>query len=452
MLRGFFFSVLALFLLACGGHPHPGHTSLASDPCGVTYYLDPAAGSDANDGLSPSTAWQTGVHYEAVVGDEPELTCPLDLYVENSLPNSDSLLFSGRLASPAARLRLHGVPSVIASGTLTNVVYQNQTTGQPDELTDSSVTDWSPYVGDLVQITHGTTTIRTYVLKALTGPARARVSWYSVRDPTNVYWANVVVPSVGDPYQVLTLPTIPNFIEDVSGFVPSDISQASSSIEFVRFTDGSSNYYVTLDSPAIVYDSILPSVATANNDSSFINCQFGLLSTGAYTSIVHGVAINGAVIPSAPVVAFGMMLESSQIVSFGGSFEIHHVGYGMGVFDTDSAIQFSGGGTFIVAASIWGGAGDTTSLVDLSEGARMVSDYAYTVKYMAACSGCASDVRFVSMTGGYLTTAPAVDPTTNLYTTPRTLTFAHLRSSVASGGFGGNAFEPFAPSTAVVAP
>lgn len=124
------------------------------------------------------------------------------------------------------------------------------------------------------------------------------------------------------------------------------------------------------------------------------------------------------------------------------TLEVHHRGYGLGIFNSINPIVLDEGSNLVLEAGLWG-TNNTGTTVQLQRGARMFVDSISTIPWPVTPVG-GHDLAI----DGYQS-LPAVDPTTFVPTAARALTFTNLAATVAGGGFGGFVFNPRFPSTGI---
>lgn len=413
------------------------------------WYFNAATGSDANDGLSAASPLRTimGGYYKQL-GLNPLINWQEDWYIEGDLDPNDTLLLAGTLGPNGIR-NVHGVPTIKRQSTLTGVTPYNQTSGQWDEIQDGTF-DFAPYVGNsLVVIDTGAANGPSYCwIAAALGPGRARVSFLGQRDPTNAFWENIGPASVGNNYQLWTLPVVPNYLEDVAGYTNNaNINQVT--CEFLHLPVFTARTSLLVQHNECLYDGFMPLSSCAETINPCLNVGYNMIPEASFATVL-GLMINATPsLTSGVWIMYGMIWQNCQIntVDIVGNgalatLEVHHVSYGLGIFDSTNPIIFDEGASLIFEAVLWG-QNNTGTTLSISRGARVYVDALTNLRAITPVSG--NDIKI----DGY-TSLPAVDPTSFVVTSPRLLSFSSFATSVAGGGFGGAVFNPRFPSTGMI--
>jgi hypothetical protein len=420
----------------------------------TVWYIDPVNGSDSFSGLTPATALGTFAEYVRRTGQAlgRPITGAVDIFILNSLAPSDVVTFTGNLiggGGTTAFLRIHGVPKTVHSGTVTAFTAYNQTTGTANDLQDGTL-DWTPFVGMQVTFTTGVAAgARGNIIKAVSA-GHARIDWITTANGT--LDPSYVNPGPGDHYQVQTLPQVFAYEEDVTGvFIPDGLPHAL--VELLDFTPIEQMVTGTSPFTGIVFQYCAFSGLSTYGTTflivgTVINAGVGMtVSTGTQTLLACSFLNSGLLINTGYVPCSGVLFQNSIVViQAGGELHCHNLGTGIGVFDTDSWLTFFDGddtGTLSVEGLLWG-SNNTTFLVALTSGARIVSDGAYTAKFPARCTGGATELQINGKTSLY---ANSRSFPFGLVNTLIPLTFANIVKSVATGGFEGLVYDPLSPIT-----
>lgn len=413
----------------------------------TVWHINFSSGNDSNNGLTSGTAIKTWAEYTRRTSIRPYINFTIDMYIHGDLGPDDVALISGDFG-PLGFFNIHGVPTVIHSGTLSAVTAYNQTSGQGDEIADGSF-DWTPYCGpdggehgQLVVITTGSIDGPSYCWPAapLTSPTRARVSFLGLRSISAGYpYFEAIGPaSPGNTYEIWQLPILTNVIFDYQ--VYTKVFEPQIYAEFISFPDFSVPVY-----PFLASECYFPNYSGAGNlPTQIINCLYtGLVSGGLILSCL-GLAFNASILTSAWN-ASGLIMQTSQVLfdvlDIAGNpwIESHHAAYGFGVFDSDTPFVLGYGGSLIVEAAIWGKNNTGVSFKLYNGGNILVDGYGKLL--------IQNNVADISIDG--FTSLPAVNPTTFAYSSPISLTIANLNTSFGSGGFGGYVFNPLFPASGI---
>jgi len=104
----------------------------------TTWYVDPVAGNNANDGLTPATAIQTDAERQRRVGLLWIITADTTVTYLNNVPATDPCIFRIELRTNGV-LRIHGTATVIYSGAFTAVTNLNRATQTASAVTDAGL-------------------------------------------------------------------------------------------------------------------------------------------------------------------------------------------------------------------------------------------------------------------------------------------------------------------------
>lgn len=173
----------------------------------TSYFLS-SAGSDANDGLTAAKPLKTFARLSQIIGPISRTAGDIVINVGSS-PPTDALNMNVGIADGTG-LAIRGTPVVQATGTLTGVTVANVGANTPWSIADAGLAGgWAAHVGKLVRITGGARAGNyARVVKDL-GAGAARISPFgNVAVGVGVPAFQVVTPVIGDPYEILSPPTV----------------------------------------------------------------------------------------------------------------------------------------------------------------------------------------------------------------------------------------------------
>ena len=155
-----------------------------------TWFIDPVAGGDENDGSTPATALETlaelsrrwGIGYPKLVGELSSIVGPpaigphfqVVVNIMNDVPGTDPLDFRVYLPENTL-LAFVGATTLIRSGVITAVTPLSRSTNQAWEITDPAA-PWAAEIGNRVTITSGPNVNRTFWIAREIAPGVARIS------------------------------------------------------------------------------------------------------------------------------------------------------------------------------------------------------------------------------------------------------------------------------------
>ena len=185
----------------------------------TTWFIDPVSGSDASDGLTIGTALKTWAEYRrrmlAVGGSHS--AGKVITTILSSLLATDPLIVDWAVHTsdyPTWGALVQGVTTQVRTGSITGYISRNPAINQSNVITDSGVTSWADDVGSLnghiVHFTSGAATgCYAWITKDL-GSGSARLTTVFLASPEDVQGPETQ-PSVGDTYEILSFPSIPNY-------------------------------------------------------------------------------------------------------------------------------------------------------------------------------------------------------------------------------------------------
>ena len=440
----------------------------------TTWHWDWVNGNDANDGLTAQTPIKTWAckpdgsvgAYIGRVGTDTLWNFAVDVYIAYNatpMPPTDMLAFFGE-PGPNFQVRVHGVPAIKRSGTITAKQDRDPPTNKRDEITDSGVSDWTSDVLYMLEVQTSATRnfegnivsgpTRAIVAKALTGPVRAGMSVLQSKNftPANSLATYPGPFPVGATYTILKLPTVDTLYLDPRLSVGTVNRANQSYMELLNFspttadpTFGGWQYYdCTMD--LMVGDA-------GEFQPTFFNClsRYATFWTGNiqvwYGLMGPGCSASG----NGTMISFGLMMQGpacqiaagiSQGTGQGMYITNHHNSFGIGVFDCDTPFQISGPAAILHESSVYG-TGNTTCIYNLAQGAYVADSTPYTTPRPYCTAAGPSDIIINGQTA-----LPPIDPVTFAFAgSARPLTFANLHATVANGGFQGRVSDPGSPGT-----
>jgi hypothetical protein len=423
----------------------------------VRWDVDPVTGNDENNGISPATPLKTAAEYtrRTGTGDNRVVFGQVDVFIHNSLPATDQLLFAAHFQSQSSVLNFHGVPAVAHSGTLSGFDQYNQVAGTATQIHDAAALDFTPFVGQQVLITSGAAAgSRGNILKAVSAGI-ARLDWLTQPTAGNIVNPTFIAPSPGDTYEILTLPVAPNFAQDTTGFSSDNaLNVAQAFVELLDFGDAVPPDGIASSTlPISIYYCRFPGVTEAEG-SSYFGCLFtgggfSPLITSALTvcGVLNSFILSGS---GNGVLCYGVVLQNSNIaIQENGFVEAHTLDLGIGIFDSDSVITTGEPetGYFFIEGILWG-SNNTTFIFSLTAGSQVILSNSFATTL--AVTGGGGGYHDVIINGH--TTLPAFDPSTGLFTAPVALSFANIKATIAAGGFNGNVWDPGNPVTGFFCP
>ena len=185
----------------------------------TAWFIDPVSGSDASDGLTIGTALKTWAEYRrrmlAVGGSHP--TGKVTTTILSSLLATDPMIVDWAVHTSDYSgwgALVQGVTTQVRTGSITGYISRNPAINQSNVITDSGVTSWADDVGSLnghiVHFTSGAATgCYAWIAKDL-GSGSARLTTVFLASPEDVQGPETQ-PSVGDTYEILSFPSIPNY-------------------------------------------------------------------------------------------------------------------------------------------------------------------------------------------------------------------------------------------------
>jgi hypothetical protein len=441
------------------------------------WFIDASTGNDANTGTTAATALRTHAELEKRINAGGKLLTPpiTTVNILTDLPDTDPINLDGVvLGKDAYLLYKGGVASTDRTGTFTDVVAMNPASNQPFEVKDTAMSGaWQNDLGRRIRITAGArhNTIM-WVAKDL-GANRARVSTPSIvkalvgapfdDDP---FALERQAPEPGDSYAVETLRKVSLGVVHVKsqGSTNSIPMIALHELEVRDESNGTGITSMFCDRAVLAMHScrMMPFLEGFSWVSgAFVNCfmNLGLHAYGSST-FFHG-GLVGVKAASSGSVFGGIQCLGGGVVFLANDVLLQDVGIrgqnliieaasvfdsvqstvapgGHGVFAGGIGIGYIGGTVALTSffssepPRLWG-SGNVGAGVAIGPGAQL----AYRTGTFPTITGQGGDFTLAGATSGR-----AWDEAAGAYTTGRNTTWANLATTVASGGFGGNAHNP----------
>jgi hypothetical protein len=427
----------------------------------TTWHFDFINGSDANNGLTASTALKTWGEYTNRTGAMPQIPQRVDYYIHGDMGPNDLLALVGLLTGGAQYV--HFVPTaaqILHSGVLTGVVHYNNLTRVREEIQEAGF-DFTPYVGAFVLVTTASGATNRMHILGTNGLGRAIVGYVGTPDPTDPYGGYISGTNlVGQSYQIIQRPKCYNVATTSYGgqYQPAGVQSLPLLIEFGDFSlcpffSGlglrESSCIIALNSCNItsqmIFDGCSPQGCLTKDGLS--------LTIGRVVATFHEF-LRAQCWVEGSLEFFGGTFEScTDPVVFNtltndaptGWIESHHAAYGIAIFNTTRWGVFHEGSTLLLEAGLWG-SGNHGLVLAFSNGGRCLID---DDTLASQPFNVLTDVSPEMTLDGY-TALPAVDPTTFVATASRATTFANWVTPVASGGHGRRLFDPTCPATCVM--
>jgi hypothetical protein len=170
----------------------------------TAWFIDPTLGNDANNGLTAVTALKTDAERQRRWGALAVIGATTTVTYLGSPPTTDQVNYNAQVKDGAA-LIVKGQRTTTKSGALTAVTVLNRGTQTPWSVTQQllGVGD----IGSIIRITGGARAgAYARIMKSLGGGA-VRTTPFATFALSPIP-LTVVTPQIGDPYEVVTLPTL----------------------------------------------------------------------------------------------------------------------------------------------------------------------------------------------------------------------------------------------------
>lgn len=413
------------------------------------WYIDPVRGKNSNFGTSATSPIRSFAEYLVRVGGaERTLNRRLTFHVLGDVPTTDPFSQAIRATSRDAYVEVRGEGlSVAYEGRLLTVRASDLVANTAAGIQDLGVANWTPYLGKLFRMTSGPYAGKGCAFFAKNeggGWARLSSFVYPNTDGLNV---DAFTPSVGETYEIVTPRTVAYLDLDVTGQGNLHPSLTLYNLKLSTPLAAGPGFYVD---NIIAFFCDLPWVVVGNSFQANA-CRFsGLLATVqsanlvAYFPLIQTFAISlsgtltlggTSLVQAASPIAFGFDPPSANVV-------LHSSSGGVHLYDQAAPFFRMDGGASLFLVGKLAGKNNVGPTFSFQGGARAINGLTGFV-----VQSTTNGLGTYPMPGSYdltlqgLTATPAFDTATNTYTTDRALTYPLLITSVAGGGFGGNAIE-----------
>jgi hypothetical protein len=438
----------------------PSGSGLPAALAQATWHINASTGNDANNGLTAGTALKTCAELENRLGHYGNITAAsVTINLDSNIPSSDPLNLLVVLP-PDGSLTVQGTAATtLHTGSFTAATTAlNRATNQAWQVTDAAIggASWTPFIGQRLRITAGARAgDEMWVAKNISAGV-ARVSQLVV--PTNP--PTEATPTNGDAYVIESLTQVA--IGNIDVRAQTGASTAIFPTLFLNdlhiVDPGAADLAATGFAMVATSCLIDPLVVTSFFDAVFVNCCLtsGDVAPGQLGGFGGGVTfysglwlnITSAVFNSQVYVDFDLLAQGCSI-NVNGTLSVGAAGF----FDSagDALVVGSPNNTFsrgylqVVAASGGPGAflygsGNTGFGVHIASDSTL----AYTTGSIPTVTGTSGD--FTLAAGS----AHGFNDATEVYTATIAQTWAKIGTTIAGGGFGGDAHNLKSNSHVVV--
>jgi hypothetical protein len=307
----------------------------------ASWFIDPVAGNDSNDGTSSTSALKTDARRQQLWGVKTRLSQATTVTYLSSLPTTDPVNIDVVLVAGGS-LSLTGVPVVSRSGTLSAVTALNRGSQQPLTVTDG-VISWAADVGKQFFISAGARANScAWVAKDL-GGGQSRLSNLVVPPSVPGLWFNFGIPTVqtpqaGDAYQIRTIPNLTLGVislEDGSGAVLGSTLITITNLWFSG-SIGLEGLFTSQSACLLINNCILDNcclIGSTNGSIYTNNCRLVNALASAGLSMNAGLGNGVSLIGGVHYFDYDVLMQNSGLyVTGGASLWVGTVG----VFDTTS--------------------------------------------------------------------------------------------------------------------
>jgi hypothetical protein len=438
------------------------------------WFIDFTNGSDANDGLTSTTALKTDAERQRRMGPAPMWTlAEYHLRYLTDVPSSDPVILTGQLQSSACNIYLHSSvtnnqgKTTLASLTADAVTVVAHATNTPLQITANAiVTSWTAdgLLNKRCRFTSGANVGGVVWPMADLGAKQARMNECQVTQTfTNplAFATNTFNPAPTDTFVVEDLTSIAQLVINltaqtngtanavvVDSMTITTMSLAGNAGVYMWGSDwastGTANGTATGRAVSMVGCRIRPnSILFLPSSITLANCYADDSASGAPSfRTFQASAVIRFVSQQRGGVRF-LGLTETQV----GAVKSWTFQNGMGVFNNTAAPGYEASGACLNAGcEVWGVAGAGGGAFLLSSGNSLsytpvppgVAGY-FFIDLTAAPANAWISLRNAQ---ALRTTAPAWDPATSAFTAYRNLTSVLIQATIAGGGFNGQFFDP----------
>lgn len=306
----------------------------------AAWYIDPVNGNDSNSAVDSAHPIKT---WAEVLSRNPSGAFNQDTTFTflNDVPSTDLFDLSGWNVDPRYFVTFNGTPSVIASKSLTGFVARNVATNTPNQITDTTVSSWTPYIGGgyAIKMTSGTANgYMAYIAKDL-GSNSARVSTF-FNASTNAE----ATPSALDTYNIIKLTAIPasnigtNTLGRLGKFDGIDFRASAQTPNFfasngINFLNCRFNYLP--DNAGLIryknccfediqgyggFALVFAGMCLGSANNTFTEIEFGQQLQASGGTLFQGIAlycINGGYVRAYDMAVFDSLLDAINLRAFG---------------------------------------------------------------------------------------------------------------------------------------
>ena len=428
-----------------------------------TWFIDPIAGNDENQGNTAPTALKTLAELRARLysGSRAVISIPTTVTIVGTTFSEDFIFYAD--ISSTGRLVFQGTRTIISSRVWTAFTARSKATNVPNQGTDAGGVQ-AANIGNMIVDTQAGVNFGAsgWILKDQ-GASVARLTSFMKFDPAvNTLLASEVTPGATDSYQIVSLTSLTGFIDvDVQGPL------ALGGVGIAKFVmDSFAILGLSTCGPMLRSRSILAYLTNCSTSTStatfhiegflFSNVFFASGFVGLRASVSGipffiqggGTLSSSAFTDPANQVNFrnGFIFQAANLTMKGiGRLMLSDVGF----FDGPSGGQIilQDGAILVLqsAASLWGSTSVAGSqAIDVQSG-QCLNETSGT---WVLAAPIVTNLSNLGSSGATTTAVFATDPSTGtIFAGSRSLTFTLLDTSLAGGGFAGKWSNPRAFSS-----
>jgi hypothetical protein len=206
----------------------------------TVWFVNPISGNDENVGSQVSPI-QTFREFSRRIGATGEIPATIDITLTSDALATDKLYISSLSIRPDAMIRVHGVPTTLASGTFTAVTDLNSATQTPPSVTDAAQA-FGAFTNRRMRIVGGARDGAIAWISLVQAATTVRTSAWGINNVAAVPYnpsVTLVNPQIGDAYVIESLPILTNF--DFEASKTAQGTQGSETILFESLKIGNSS-------------------------------------------------------------------------------------------------------------------------------------------------------------------------------------------------------------------